>query len=370
MLKRLYVDNYKRLVNFEVSFGELTLLLGPNGAGKSSVFDVVFALRQLLGGTSKVNDPDIFPTSTLTRWQNRRIQVFELDVELEGDALRYRLEIEHEPDHRKTRVKKEELIGGGKPLFSFVNGNVQLYRDNHSKGPDFPADWSMSDLGRVPPAPENKRLTRFLEYMRKLMVCGLYPRSFATESTTEDPLLARDGANFAAWYRHVLQERQDLIPPYHAALADVIDGFKAIRLEKTGIEARACKVMFEDTGAPPFELKLDELSDGQRAIIALYALVHVTAGQGYTLLLDEPDNYVALPEIQPWLMALADACGHQIPQAILCSHHPELIDYLGGDRGLILSRESSGVIVARKPGFTGSDPGLKLSEIIARGWER
>ena len=41
-------------------------------------------------------DPDVFPTRTLTRWQSRNRQVFEVDVALDGDDLRYRLEVEHE----------------------------------------------------------------------------------------------------------------------------------------------------------------------------------------------------------------------------------------------------------------------------------
>ena len=58
-----------------------------------------------------------------------------------------------------------------------------------------------------------------------------------------------------------------------------------------------------------------------------------------------------------------------MPQAVLCSHHPELIDYLGGDRGLALKRESSGVTVVRPVSEMAVEGGLKLSESIARGWE-
>jgi predicted ATPase len=60
MLKRLYVDNYKCLVNFTLPLQELTLLLGTNGAGKTSVLDVMFALRQLLSGTAKITDQGVF----------------------------------------------------------------------------------------------------------------------------------------------------------------------------------------------------------------------------------------------------------------------------------------------------------------------
>ncbi|MEW6742752.1 MAG: ATP-binding protein [Planctomycetota bacterium] len=236
-------------------------------------------------------------------------------------------------------------------------------------GPAFSADWSESALARVPPRHDNQRLTRFLSFMRAIQVCGLYPRSFLAESRSEDPTLARDGSNFSAWYRHILQERQDLVPSYHQALAEVIDTFHGIRLEKVGMEARAFVVILEDNGHR-YELRLDELSDGQRALNALYALVHITADQGYVLFLDEPDNYVALPEIQPWLMAVVDACGQSIPQVVICSHHPELIDYLGAERGLLLEREASGVVTARELAVAEKPGGLKLSELVARGWER
>ncbi len=32
-------------------------------------------------------------------------------------------------------------------------------------------------------------------------------------------------------------------------------------------------------------------------------------------MLDEPENYVALAEIQPWLTELSDACGVSIPDS-------------------------------------------------------
>jgi len=368
VITRLYVDNYKSLVNFEIKLAELTLLLGPNGVGKTSVLDVMFALRQLLSGIAKVTDPDVFPTSRLTRWQKRDVQVFELDVALDRLELRYRLEVEHDRMTRRARIA-ERLEEEGRPLFAFRNGEVQLYRDNHSTGPTFGADWTESALARVPPRNDNTKLTRFLDHVRKIIVCGLYPASFVTESSTEDAVLERDAHNFAGWYRHLLLERQDLVHDFTTALKEVLVGFCGIRLEKVGLDTRALMVVFEESGER-YELRLDEISDGQRALIALYSLVRPAAGQGYTVFLDEPDNYIALPEIQPWLIELADVCGGEVPQAILCSHHPELIDYLGADRGVLLERESSGVTKAGDLADVATGDGLKLSERIARGWER
>lgn len=368
MIKRLYVDNYKCLVNFELHLGELTLLLGPNGVGKSSVLDIVFALRQLLGGVAKLTDPGIFPTASLTRWQKAPIQVVELDAVVDDEPMTYRLEVKQDREGRRARLKLEKLSVQGKPLFVCTDGTVQLYRDNHSEGPSYSVDWSESALARVAATKDNTRLSRFLDAMRRVVVCGLYPSSFAGECVSEDPLLLRDGSNLAAWYRHFLQERPDLVAAFETAIAEVLPAFNRIRLEKVGQDTRAFLVSF-GAGATRHELRLDELSDGQRALIAIYALVHITRGQGYTLFLDEPENYVALAEIQPWLMTLKDACGDGVPQAVICSHHPELIDYLGAERGVVLARETSGAIVARSLGPPDPTDPLKLSETVARGWQ-
>lgn len=369
MFKRLYVDNYKCLVNFELPLQELTLLLGTNGAGKTSILDVVFALRQLLSGSAKITDAGIFPTRTLTRWQDRNQQVFELQAELKGDTFTYRLEMEHEKVGKRSRITLESLSVDRQPLFRFERGEVHLFRDDHSEGPVFSSDWSESALARVAPRQDNTRLTAFLDFATKVIVCGLYPASFETEAAEEAPLLNRDARNFAAWFWHVQLERPDRVADFTTALQDVIHGFQGLRLEKSGLDTRALMVRFDEEGRR-YDLRLDEISDGQRALIALYALVRLAADQGYTLFLDEPENYVALTEIQPWLIELNDACGGTVPQAVLCSHHPELIDYLGPEHGLLLRRETSGVTRAESVADLPTDGGLKLSEVVARGWER
>lgn len=368
MIRRIYVDNYKSLVNFELRLEELTLLVGPNGVGKSAVLSVMLALRQLLSGAAKAEQVGIFSPGTRTRWQDVAIQVVEVEVALAPDVFVYRLEVEHEVSSFRASVRRESLTVKGRPLFDFDSGTVSLYDDEHAAGPVYPAEQSESALARVPAGPHNRRLTSFLEFMRRLVVCGLYPGAFAAESSREEAGLDPEGANFTSWYRHISQEHQELMPEYTKALEEVLDGFRSIRLERVGGVARAFKVVF-DREASKYELRLDELSDGQRALLVLYALVYLTAGQGGAIFLDEPDNYVALAELQPWLVRLSDACGATIPQVVLCSHHPELIDYLGGERGLALAREVSGATTVKRLADVELGATMRLSEVIARGWE-
>ena len=378
MIKRIYVDNYKCLVNFELALEELSLLLGPSGVGKTAVLDVVFALRRLLSGDARVTDADVFPTRTLTRWQSRDLQVFELQVLLESETFTYRLEVEHQRGTRLARVGRERLDVDGTTLFECVRSVVQLYRDDPDKGvtegSTYTADWRESALARVADADHNQRLTRFLDYMRNLIVCGIQPLGLKAEAADESPLLDRDAGNFADWFRHTLQEHPDLISDLKSALTEVIGaGFNGIRLERVSQEVRALMVSFDQEASNAkhsYELRFDEMSDGQRALVVLYGLILLTRGQGYTLLIDEPENYVALREIQPWLMSLEDACGDTLPQAVISSHHPELIDYLGRENGILLRRETSGVVTARRlDTYSETEGGVELSELFARGWE-
>ena len=373
MFKRIRIDNYKSLVNFDLRLEELTLLVGRNGAGKTAVLDVLYALRGLLDGGARVTDRDVFPPSSLTRWQERDVQTFRADVELDGTEFAYHLEVEHDRRERRARIKRETLVGNGGPLFGFEGGDVRLYRDDHSEGPPFKSDWRESALARVVPGNANVRLTRFLEFMRGVQVCGLNPQGFVSEASSEGHVLARDGRNFVEWYRHLVQERQDLIQEYTQALQDVLEGLRVFRLERVGVETRALVGVFGD-GDRAREYRFHELSDGQRALVVLYALTILTRGSAQALFIDEPVNHVGLPEIQPWLVALADACGGTIPQAVLCSHHPEVIDYLGADRGVLLLRDGGGPTRAEPLAqglerLTRGGP-LRLSQVLARGWER
>ena len=366
MLKRLYANNYRCLVNFEINFDELILLVGPNGGGKSTLFDLLYGVRHLIVDNAKVNE--IFPAKDLTAWVKSPEQAFELDVQGQDGLFSYKLVISHNPDIKKQRIELEHLILDGKPLFEFKQGEVQLYHDDHEPGPKYSFDWSVSALATIVPRHDNKKLTWFKEWAEKLLVLSLQPKAMTSETEEESDWLNRDGTNFASWYRYISQEHQDKIFQLTQQLRDTIPGFHAFKLEQAG-KHRVLKVGFagEDENASPIYFDFEQLSDGQRVMIVLYSLLLGLQDLRNTVFVDEPENYVSLPEIQPWLMELNDACGESFPQAVLISHHPELIDYLGPECGKWIERDPLGPTrVKRLPEKI--DKGLKLSEQIARGW--
>jgi predicted ATPase len=366
MLKRLYVNNYRCLVNFEMSFSKLTLLLGPNGSGKSTLFDLLYNIRRLIVDNAKVGE--VFPEEDLTAWVRKSDQTFEIDVQGEAGLFSYKLIILHNLPIKKQRIESERLLLDGKPLFEFTQGDVRLYHDDHLPGPEYQFDWSVSALGTIVSRPDNKKLTWFKEWIQKLFIVSLQPKAMASLSEEESNWLNRDGTNFASWYRCISQEHQDKMFQLTQQLRNTIPGFHSFKLEQAG-KHRILKVGFsaEDERASSIFFDFEQLSDGQRVLVVLYALLLGLQDLGHTVFVDEPENYLALPEIQPWLMELNSACGDGFPQAVLISHHPELIDYLGPECGTWIERDPLGPARVRELPKR-IDDGLKLSEQIARGW--
>jgi len=368
MLRRLCVDNYKCLVGLDAHFDEFNLLIGDNGSGKSAMFGVLGAVRSLLRGTSRITDDGVLPASTLNRWQQSATQTIEIETELHGDTCTYTLEVEHDVEQGRARIRREALFDGVSLLFEFVDGDVQLYRDDHSPGPVYAADWTESALARVQHRHDNQRLARCVDYLRNSTILTIRPESVRAHSDREDPWLDSDASNLVNWYRHIVQESPRLVAAYEDALEESISDFRSMRLEKVGVATRACMVDFWIANQQ-IAVALDELSDGQRALMVLYGLVHLGRQHLGLLIIDEPENFLSLREIQPWLAEIEKACEEGLTQVVLASHHPELLDLVSGHAGLVLRRDSDGATLCTRPGEDLFEAGVAYSELIARGWD-
>jgi predicted ATPase len=376
MLRRIYVDNYKCLVNFECRFDNINLIIGTNGSGKSSAFEVLRSLQDIVTGRSPVKR---FQGSTLTRWQRRAVQVFELDIEGNGGLYTYRLEVEHEIGKDRRRVKLERVtFDGGLLYLAELDDrlNVHLYGDDHSEGPVFGGDWSQSGLAFLGELPENTKVTWLKRWFNEKLFClQIDPLHIEAMGDVTETSLDTQARNFVGWYRHRLSSDMGLSTNLYNSLKDMYgDGdFQGLMLEPHGFMVHMVArlgVQEDANGKPVFDrYSFGELSDGERALIVLYTLLQLMSDSETTLCLDEPDNYLALAEIQPWLLNLQDAIDSSGSQAVLISHHPEIINLLAPCCGLVFERERNGPVRVKPfAAGTGEEP-LTPSEVVARGLE-
>jgi predicted ATPase len=374
VIQRIFIDNYKCFTNFECRLDAMQLLLGDNGSGKTSVFDVLGTLRDMV--TLGVPAIDAFPYETLTAWDTRSVQAFELGLEGNDGHYLYRLVIEHDRPKQRNRIQSEELRFDQALLYQFDGREAHLFRDDVSAppGPVFPFDWSRSAIATIPERSENQKLSWFRRRMERVLIFSPDPVRMTALSEKELPNPDRRLRDLASWMRHLWQQQADFGHTMLTSLKEVIDGLADLRFKRLSetISQLDFEFRFGDdrnpTPARPFHLAFDKLSDGQRMLVALYTILLAPVDKDTTVCLDEPDNFVSLRELQPWLAALRDRIEERGGQCLLISHHPEFINYLAAKHGLIFSRDESGPARAKAFEWTGEEAFLP-AEIIARGWE-
>jgi len=362
VLTRILADNFRALVNFEFRPGKLCLLLGDNGSGKSSLFEVLALLSDLVVRGRPA--ADLFQ-ETPTRWDIRDVQRFELDVEANAGLFRYSVEIKHSRDVPQPPVIRSEVVTcNGETLYGFAHGEVHLAGEQGRPNVVFPFQSNQSFLANVDT--RAGRLGSFKEFLESTRI--LQPNPFDMDRTSRRghlPLLERWCRNLPSYFDYLSDERPDSRVRLEARLREVIPGFLNFKLQRVVGEEKFLLAQFENPNGPPHEFGLLELSEGQRVLLAMYAAIYGMLGSQSLLCFDEPDNFISLTEVQPWLQELNDVLGQRGGQAMIISHHPEVIDYLALDSAWRFERPA-GAVVARQLDF-GSEPGLLPSEIIARG---
>ena len=386
MLKRLYVDNFRCLVDFELNFDSINLFLGDNGAGKSTVFDVLGKLQLLIINGDAVED--IFKQSDLTRWHSNEKQTFELEASGNNGHYKYQLEvgkidstIEEDFVFTNKYILNERLFFNQALLLNVEEEKVEFYSDDGIKYSSSRYNYSQSIISILRSSSENKKLVWFRNKIKNLVVLKISPNLIVSVSSQKNSFLTKKIENFVSWYRYIFADNQNKLTQLTESLQEILDGFISFRLEPISEKAVILKLIFEtEESEQNIEYSFEELSDGQKVLIVLYSLFYGLESQDYTLCIDEPENFLALPEIQPWLFQLYDLCSEGKLQALLISHHPELIDYLlASPVGYWFKRESNSSVQVTPIDNNFLQPiinniqqdnksGLKMSELIARGW--
>lgn len=373
MITRLYANNFRCLVAFKAEFDPFGVLCGPNGAGKSSVFDALRLIRNLgtgdgiLGGDREHDIPHL----EFTNWQKgavqSTVQEFELGVSFEGHKFEYVIHIEQKADFEKPRIVKEQATCDGKKLFERDLDGVNFKRPDGTQA-GFPLDWRQAALASIQPKGSLIELEKLQDMMARLLILRPNPRGMERESKAKAKQPDLYLTNLTSWYRSLAQD-DDFRDALRDELRNVWPDFKSFRLEDVGLNTEALQLRFSGSNeALTSELFFHQLSDGEKALTGLYMVrAALATGAANTVLIDEPDNYVGLPELQPWVLSLRELLDDK-HQAILITHHPEILSSAGADHGRYLWRDNH--TSPTRIGPLNIPKGMSAGEAIARGWIR
>jgi hypothetical protein len=266
-------------------------------------------------------------------------------------------------------VNLESLKVSGTTSFERANGELRFFSDSGAQGTAKPPDSTRSALylSRL----SNPHVGRFMQWLDSVH-CFQIDAYFDEMDTPADSGESQPDfelGNFPGWYRYLLQTHPAENVNFLTAVKEALDSFQELRFYSSGSgSAERLRAVFRAPTSELVNYSLAELSDGQRCLIGLYAILHFAIMRGHTVFIDEPDNFISLREIQPWLLAAEEAVEDHQGQLILISHHPEILNQWALRYGLRFFREDNGHVRTEK--FR-ADPngGLQPSELIARGWE-
>lgn len=354
MIRNLKIHNYKLFRNFTLQLdGGVNLLCGSNGSGKTSVIEIVYALARFLAmpdhsDTIACSVEDAFPFRTFGRWLTEERGSGEMSIKLEVESAQhqhyvYELTVRYNFLEKISRVQRESLRLGEALLLEFEEGRIKMFTDDE-KELAFKSDWKRSGL--VVGSSNNSRIRGFGKQIASLYAFHLVPALMKQD--VEKPMETLDlyGENFAAWrFLHAAQE-----PMKQARVVEqskyFIPGLVDIRYIKKGDwHALAMKVEFNGREN---DIEFNELSDGQKTLLALYSIL-ANIPNGSTVLIDEPENFLSLGELQPWLEALNDAWEERDIQFVIISHNPQTLNW-HNKNAIIFSLEGTPpkVIVERR----------------------
>ena len=332
MIRNLKIHNYKLFRDFALELdGGVNLLCGPNGSGKTSVIEIVYALTRFLAmpdhsDTIACSVEDAFPLRTFCRWLTEERGSGEMSIKLEVESAQhqhyiYELTVRYNFLEKISRVQHESLRLGEALLLRFQEGRIEMFTDDEKKLA-FRSDWKRSGL--VVGSSNNSRIRRFGKQVASLYAFHLVPALMKQD--VEKPMETLDlyGENFAAW--RFLRATQQLMRQARVVEQSkyFIPGLVDIRYIKKG-DWHALAVKVEFNGREN-DIEFNELSDGQKTLLALYSIV-ANIPNGSTVLVDEPENFLALGELQPWLEAMNDAWEERDIQFVIISHNPRTLNW-------------------------------------------
>jgi len=289
-----------------------------------------------------------FKPNQRTLWLDQPEQVFEIEAEIEGEKYSYGLVIKYLGEPARPVVQSETLRLGSESVLAFEGSPA-----------DDDLNRSRSALSRA----RNVEFFAFREWLGDITGWHINPLAMGSRAEGED-MANLDFTNFASWYRNLVKFHRRENDAFLQDLRESLDDFDQLRLESPGGNLYAD--FLRDGRRVSFTF--GELSDGHRCLICLYAIMHFVVARGGTVIIDEPDNFISLREIQPWLMRIEEIADDNKGQVILISHHPEILNQWAGPYGVQFIRDGAGPVRVEK--FKG-DPGssLTVAELVARGWD-
>ncbi len=339
VIRRLYVNNFRSLQNFDlpISGKPSALLIGKNGAGKTTVGFALEILQKIARGTNRVGE--LVKPKDFTRGITDVPMRFEIEVEIDSKTYGYSIAFELPEGFKELRILAEKLEVDGKPVYAREVAQVHLSREGQAKEANFLIDWHLVALPIIQEKSSKDPLSILRQWLARMLILQPIPSLIDGISEQETLQPTRQLLDLGAWFTGLLANTPAAYTKIDTYLKRVMPDFEDIQNPETGTDSRSLFVRFSNEQGK-IRLSFKDLSDGEKSFV-ICALV-LAANSIYGPLFcfwDEPDNFLSLEEVGHFIMTLRRAF-QSGGQFIATSHNSEAIRGFSDENTLVLHRKS------------------------------
>jgi len=372
MVRRVYAHNFRCFQNTEMDIADRrhVLLVGRNGSGKSSLLDIVQSFRLLAFGRNQADEflPDrsvtALPSSAPQPHPQIRLEI-DMDIPQCGVAS-YSLSLEQPPAFQKMRVAEERLVVDGDNVLERNLASVR-FAGADGKRIEFSLDWHLISLSVIGVPTDDHPIERFRRELRRLVLLRPVPSTMVGEGGAQVAVPDPSCRAFGDWFRETMNAHPGAYEPFRTYLKEALPGFEAAANRSSGLGVWSLEYEFRSNSGGPYSISFGDLSDGEKCLsVAALTCALAEAAPPITVFWDEPDSFVALPEIQRLIVALRRAARND-GQFIATSHDAEAIRAFTRENTLILFRSSHSEPSRLRPANDLVAPSDDLADALARG---
>ena len=343
MLQRLYIHNFRCLQNFEIKPEKQTslLLIGKNGVGKSTIAKVLSLFQKLGTGTSRV--ASLVTQDDFTLGRTNEIIQLELETSLDSKICKYSLALDKPEAFRELRVVEEDFSVDDVPVYTRKKAEVSY----PYQGTSFSLDWHNAALPLILEKQDGP-LQVFRNWLRRMHILSPIPQLMGGESHGSSGPLSLSCDNFADYLLELLTSHPASYVSIHNFLKELMPDLREFSNKQITDDTRVLQVRFGNEDSS-FTTNFQQLSDGEKCMFLGAVMLPSQRSYGdFFVFWDEPDNYLALSEVEHFIRFLRKNFNNG-SQIWMTSHHEGTINCFSHENTLLLRRKTHTSPVELRP---------------------
>ncbi|MBI6528133.1 AAA family ATPase [Proteus vulgaris] len=345
MITRIYIDNFKSLLDFELHLSPFTCLIGLNGAGKSTVLQAMdFSSALMLGKVKKWLEerrwvPKELNSGLVTR-KNIQIQI---DVVVNNIKYRWQASFNRQmlccTNERITRLNNNEIEE--EILFILKDGRYHIGQKQESVSFEYEGS-ILSQLKDEVLGDEIKKIKERLCALRSLDL--LSPQSLRQKvRKTERQDIGMEGKQLSAFLHQLNTQQKSILLKQLQEYYPQVTEIKTAVQRSGWIQLKISEKFIVNEKEISLITEARHINDGMLRLLAILAQQFSDLE---TLLFDEIENGIN-PEITE---KIVDALVASPKQIIVTTHSPMVLNYLEDD----VAKKAVVLIYRRKNGEVGA----------------